>query len=55
MSPFSTIAAELEAEQERVTQMLAEAGPNTELTVYAPLSGDVFTWDRKAPQAEDRD
>ncbi|MCF2574388.1 hypothetical protein [Brevibacterium sp. UCMA 11754] len=52
---FSTIAAELEAEQERVTQLMAEAGPSAEWTAYAPLSGDVFTWGRRAPQAEDRD
>lgn len=52
---FSTIAAQLEAEQERVTQLVAEAGPNAEWTAYAPLSGDVFTRGRKASQAEDRD
>ena len=52
---FSTIAEELEAEQKRVTQLVAEAGPDAEWTAYAPLSGDVFTWGRKAPQAEDRD
>lgn len=52
---FSTLVAELEAEEERASQLAAEAGPNARWTAFAPLSGDVFTPDSPAPQPEDRD
>lgn len=52
---FSTIVAEMKAEDERAAQLLAEAGPNAEWTAFAPLSGDVFTPDCQTPRAEDGD
>ncbi|TSI17669.1 hypothetical protein [Brevibacterium aurantiacum] len=52
---FSAIAEELEAEQERVTQLAAEAGPNAEWAACAPLAGDVLPLGGNAPQTEDRD
>lgn len=52
---FSTLVAELEAEDEGASQLVTEAGPNGEWTAFAPLSGDVFTPNNLAPQAEERD
>ncbi|PCC41507.1 hypothetical protein CIK65_17340 [Brevibacterium aurantiacum] len=52
---FSTIVAELDAEDERAAQLVAEAGPDGEWTAYAPLSGETFTPGKHVPRTEDVD
>lgn len=55
VAAFSTIAAELEAEQEQTARLLAEAGRDCEWTAFAPLSGTTFTPGKYVPRAEDVD
>ncbi|WP_240372216.1 hypothetical protein [Brevibacterium zhoupengii] len=50
---FSAIVAELDAEDERAAQLVAEASPDAEFTAFAPLSGETFTPGKHVPRAED--
>ncbi|MGO1349285.1 MAG: hypothetical protein ACTMIL_10640, partial [Brevibacterium aurantiacum] len=52
---FSAIVAELDAEDVRAALLVAEAGPDTEFTAFAPLSGKTFTPGNHVPRAEDVD
>lgn len=52
---FSTIVADMEAEQERAAQLVADAGPDAKWTAFAPLSGTTFAPGKHVPRAEEGD